>query len=448
MILYYVYFHPASSHRCHCCMTWRVLVFVCQSRSFGRKKRTTSPYKKVQRNLPVVDSPDKEADVGNSPLCTVFIENDTDQSKEEAPDFDSSGNCDHIGKNALIETSMPISTYDFVATSAHAESNEPRNIVVVGNAKRGFQVKQLYRSSLDPNKYMIMPPPRLTSTPGDDLKDETSHPSNKPVTPVKKHGSKSPNTLVKNWVKDTQEFYKECEFSRDLSDGNFTGYLRNLRYGETISRRNFLRMKSFSKSDRLNQNTIKRRNKIQRRNMRDSIREAFGFRVTDLDHVSDDSIVLEDATNLQDKIVEPSPNVNAIKRRIDQLPFLPKPSSTQCSCGTTDYMAQHPRESKRTNGPIRETSVFVTPATSKVGGQLELKSLSNENMPPKNVSKLQKFSFENESNRSLARKKLVFKEDCSSKTEQTKMLKTSKQIKSYSGSQDSRKVLKPIDNCL
>lgn len=400
MILYYLFFHPASKRRCHCCMAWRVITFMCQSKSCGRQNDTGSPYKKVHRNksinssdeAPCFDSSD-EVDEDSTPVQhshdSVTIYTDSTSHLKEMSGIDSTdNNLDESGGKIAAETSTASSAND---TSADVETAELRNIVVVGDAMNGYQVKQVHSPVPNHQRNAFMSRPQLTSTPGDDLKCEAN---DLLVTPIKKHGPRSPNTLVKKWVKDTREFYKFKinELSLNVTDNNVHDPRSISLNKATNQRHNILRMKSFSKSDNLKQKPNFRPIKRKRSTLRNP------FKVIDLDHNSEDSKNQGHVTDSPCKIVDPSNLANVIKQRIDQPPvFLIQSSDKENEPGISrlEIIAKSKDFS----------SAFTPDLDRPISG---LSFASNPNPPLKERSNLGK-TWRTDSSRGSARKKLTFK---------------------------------------
>ena len=275
-----------------------------------------SPYKPVDNKRHFFDSTDSSEEVLDYRDFTE-LRSSYDFHKDEN---DATESASENLKNSDSKDQLQVSTYD------HLDCSEAKaKVVVVGDAQMGFRVKQMTPQLAVPGlaarsrKYVAMPLPNATSTPGDDLKVEKKNPLGL-ETPSKPLKPGCPNTLVRNWVKKTQEMYE----ARNLCFSEISG-IRNIetdneRDGcENMQRRHPIKMKSFSKRDRLGPTpSFLRRNKKRKGSTRNSFREAFGFHVIDLDNIKE-SCDLDRITPRKTKKTA-SKNANAIRHRIDKPP--------------------------------------------------------------------------------------------------------------------------------
>ena len=290
-----------------------------------------SPYKKVKveaglKYFASTDSSEEELDPRDftelRDSCAQFVTCDTmSTTRVKGRNEENPASSRAQDTTAANMQSLDLSVYD--QPESNDKANDLPNLMIVGDAKSGYRVKQLNPNSVPEKnkKFLLMPPPKATSTPGDELKPEVSrlhvskvHFDNQstPMKPIKKS---SPNTLVKNWVKKTQEIYQmDGGFIKDEKIDNEIPDLLTPPNLEPGPRRIPLKMKSFSKKDRVGPKPIRKRKSI-----RDSFREAFGFKTVDLDHNGRVQTKVISSTH-QTSQSKPAANVNLIRSRIDQPP--------------------------------------------------------------------------------------------------------------------------------
>ena len=414
MVLYYIFFHPASKRRCHCCMAWRILTFRCQSCSCHHHNNTAaSPYKIVASDLRFFDSTDSSDE---SLDCRNFAElkmSYSDQKYKQNKQTSSLQSREEIKQRAVL------------IDNRHKTENDA-DLVVVGNARTGFRVRQMLSehgkvdATSQKDETIAMPLPVATSTPGDDLKMEPLI-SNKIkdialfTTPRKVIKPRSPNTLVKNWIRNTQEMYESNDACFLNSEKNCHDFAPALNKPD---RRNPFRMKSFSKKDRLgSQSSFHQKSKKMRSgNLKNSFREVFGFRVVDLDKIDETSNCVEDSFVPQTAELHCSVKAHVIRSRIDKPPSsaLSKSNVGQIRSCLRQYPASSPRSRVFPVDAANRTSKQDKSVTSKQS------RVSEECIEKENLYGL-RVTDENMKKSHSARKKLAFKD---LKTSQTNSLST------------------------
>nr|CAB06049.1 COS41.5 [Ciona intestinalis] len=336
MSMYYQFFHPASRYSCHCCNAWHKLAYRCYyACCCGEVPSPTyiagsTPYKKGRdtsgsNEFETTVSSEEELD------CRDFT--DLRCSYETPTTFPG----DHSG----IEPQKNHCTKHLVNKNhVHGlkDTTEGQSVSVIGNARVGFKVSAIppnvfankkIRKSLDIDQ-LQMPKPKATSTPGDLIENDPKRhkrivPGYPPVkersedsswssaveeqapdvgedTPrtklskicetPKRHRPGSPNTLVRNWVKKTQNMYEKKEgcFSdsavaealqddpEDAQKGNDSG--------EHGASRPMLPERKKSQKEKKSVVLRRKKNKRAKQDkLRNSFREAFGFNVIDVDQV-------------------------------------------------------------------------------------------------------------------------------------------------------------------
>ena len=324
MVLYYIYFHPASKRRCHCCMAWRILTFRCQSCCYFHQDTVlASPYKKVETDRHFFDSTGSSDEILDPRDFTELRRSYVMQQTEESDSSLLSNYADIQKPNVdHIQRSTSLTSFDQPPTKSDQTYNSKKvaDFVVVGNAETGFRVKQIPSDGIDSkHDNRIFALPQASSTPGDNMKIEPQSKDNLVSTPRRMLSPRSPNTLVKNWVKKTQEMYESNKAGLADVTKNANNFAS---VANSTTRRNPLRMKSFSKKDRVGYKpSFFRKGKKERSDsVRNSFREAFGFHVVDLDRISEHSRFSNDAVKLQTTSLHSTIQANSIRNRIDRPP--------------------------------------------------------------------------------------------------------------------------------
>ncbi|XP_009859071.2 uncharacterized protein LOC104265836 [Ciona intestinalis] len=336
MSMYYQFFHPASRYSCHCCNAWHKLAYRCYyACCCGEVPSPTyiagsTPYKKGRNTsgsneFETTVSSEEELD------CRDFT--DLRCSYETPTTFP--------GNHSGIEPQKNHCTKHLVNKNhvhGRKDTAEGQSVSVIGNARVGFKVSAIppnvfankkIRKSLDIDQ-LQMPKPKATSTPGDLIENDPNRhkrivPGYPPVkeqsevsswssaveeqapdvgedTPrtklskicetPKRHRPGSPNTLVRNWVKKTQNMYEKKEgcfsdsaVAEALQDDPEDAQKSN-DSGEHGASRPMLPERKKSQKEKKSVVLRRKKNKRAKQDkLRNSFREAFGFNVIDVDQV-------------------------------------------------------------------------------------------------------------------------------------------------------------------
>jgi len=303
-------------------------MFRCQSCCYPHHDTiATSPYKKVEADRHFFDSTESSDEILDqrdfTELRNSFV---TQQTEESEPTKLVKNTSPHKSVNFTtgleqgVQNSTPIIKSEKPLNEGNC-SKKFTDFVIVGNAETGFRLKQKTLDSKDfarNKETVLLPLPQASSTPGNVIKTEPLTEDAVVSTPRKVKRPRSPNTLVKNWVKKTQEMYE----SNDACLSNPTESVQIIAPANA-RQRNLLRMKSFSKKDRVagSRPSFLRKAKTERSGCkRNSFREAFGFHVVDLDKISENSSSIQEAIALQATSVPSIIQANTIRNRIDKPP--------------------------------------------------------------------------------------------------------------------------------